>query len=419
MAQVSSDPSMGAEAKIETQEPHVGGLANGSLNANPGIGGPFAPTGNADKQAMNGAPIGSGSEKSDAQGHKEDTSEKPTAQMSTSNATIDGSTNPVVTPFIQSHPSSTLPQPHELSPDQQAKYTTLLQTVHSWTLQKRFGTQAVETNSSVSTPTPLSATERIWLTRECLLRYLRAAKWSLPNATTRLKATLEWRRSYNVEAHTAEYISEENATGKQVIMGYDNDGRPCLYLNPHLQNTKDKDKQVQHLVFMLERCIDLMPPGVETLDLLVNFRDSRKGENASLSQGRQSLSILQNHYPERLGKSLVMDVPWLIWGFFKAISPFIDPLTKEKMKFDQDLTKLIPPAQLMERFGGTVKFEYVHDKYWPALNGLAEQRRREAMDRWERAGSRVGESERYLKGEGEPVVEDQQQHLREEKADHV
>ena len=177
----------------------------------------------------------------------------------------------------------------------------------------------------------------------------------------------------------------------------------CLYLSPHLQNTKKSDKQIQHLVFMLERCIDLLPPGQETLALLCNFKESRKGDGATVAQARQTLNILQNHYPERLGKACVKDVPWIIWGFFKIITPFIDPTTKEKMKFDEDLTKIVPSAQLLKKFGGDVEFEYDHKVYWPALDTLAETRRKEMRERWEAGGKRVGESEEFLRGRGESV----------------
>lgn len=142
----------------------------------------------------------------------------------------------------------------------------------------------------------------MWLTRECLLRYLRATKWNTADAATRLLGTLTWRREYGVEKLDAEYISPENATGKQVIMGYDNVARPCLYLIPANQNTKESERQVQHLVFMLERTIDLMPPGQETLALLVNST----GSTVNIGQGRAVLNILQTHYPERLGRALVI-----------------------------------------------------------------------------------------------------------------
>lgn len=310
------------------------------------------------------------------------------------NATVDGT---VRTPFINPSSTSTLPPPRTYTPDQQTKYYTLLNKVQLWT--------NLPTTSAPNGPKiPITDSERMWLTRECIYRYLRASKWNEAAAATRLQATLVWRREYGVESHTADYISEENETGKQFILGYDNEGRPCLYLSPHKQNTKKSDKQIQHLVYMLERSIDLMPPGQETLAILVNFKDTRKGDGATVGQGRQTINILQNHYPERLGRSCVQDTPWIIWGFFKLINPFIDPLTREKMKFDADLRQVVPPEQLLKRFGGEVEFEYQHNPYWPAMNGLVETRKREMRERWEKAGKRVGESELYLKGVGGPVA---------------
>lgn len=313
------------------------------------------------------------------------------------NTTVDGSNStPFIHPTANSHPAP----PKTLTPDQEKKYASLLSAIHSWV------GQSITPESRADSKNPfhsLTDNERLWLTRECLLRYLRASKWNGHQAVARLQATLLWRREFNVESHTADYISEENETGKQVIFGYDNEGRPCLYLNPHKQNTKGREKQMQHLVFMLERCIDLIPLGQETLAILVDFKQSRKGENPSVAQGRQTLSILQNHYPERLGNACVKNVPWLVWGFFKLINPFIDPLTREKMKFDVDMRKVVPPEQLMQVYGGDVNFEYQHEVYWPALNKLADERRKEIRQRWESAGSCVGESETYLKGVGEPI----------------
>ena len=56
---------------------------------------------------------------------------------------------------------------------------------------------------------------------------------------------------------------------------------------------------------MLERLLDLMVPGQETLTLLINFAETKSGQGATFAQGKQTLWILQNHYPERLGRACV------------------------------------------------------------------------------------------------------------------
>ncbi|KAL9593875.1 MAG: hypothetical protein Q9219_007342 [cf. Caloplaca sp. 3 TL-2023] len=312
------------------------------------------------------------------------------------NSTVDGSTDPVKTPFI--NPSSTcktLSAP-PLTPDQSTKYEKLLTTATSWTTK------------SSSTPNtsaiPITDLDRIWLTRECLLRYLRATKWNVNEAANRLQATLTWRHEYGLENHTPEYISPENATGKQVLQGYDIAGRPCLYLNPGKQNTERSNKQVEHLVFMLERTIDLMPAGQEMLALLINFDKKMGGDRPPLWQGKQVLNILQSHYPERLGRALVINIPWVVWTFFKLINPFIDPATREKLKFDQDLRQFVPPSQLLKTHGGDVNFVYDHEVYWPALNELAARKRAMMMERWVQRGKKMGESEYYLRGGEEREV---------------
>ncbi|KAI4214223.1 MAG: hypothetical protein LQ351_003308 [Letrouitia transgressa] len=332
-------------------------------------------------------------EKAIANGSVETTEvNRPATDLSALPATtVDGSINPAKTPFTSPTPESKSRPAPVLTAEQSSKYDKLLSIVTLWT-----------DKPSVSTPNspriPLTDSDRIWLTRECLLRYLRATKWSVNEASTRLLSTLTWRHEYGLEKHTADYISPENATGKQVIFGYDVAGRPCLYLNPAKQNTERSLKQVEHLVFMLERVIDLMPPGQEMLAMLINFDKKMGADRPPLWQGKLVLTILQSHYPERLGRALLMNVHWVVWTFLKLINPFIDPNTKEKIKYDQDLRQLVPPSQLMTSHDGDIHFEYEHSVYWPALNELAAKKRLEMVERWERRGKKVGESELFLRG---------------------
>ncbi|KAL4887354.1 CRAL-TRIO domain-containing protein [Aspergillus karnatakaensis] len=293
-------------------------------------------------------------------------------------------------PFAYPVESSKPPAPAALTADQQAKYDTVFKSVSEWT--------TVPTTAAKNAPTaPITDDERMFLTRECLLRYLRATKWNAPEAVARLQRTLTWRREYGIEKLTPDYISIENETGKQVILGYDIHGRPCLYLLPSNQNTEKSDRQVQHLVFMLERCIELMPADQETLALIVDYSQTKSGQNATIGQARDTVHFLQNHYPERLGRALVINMPFIIMGFFKIVTPFLDPVTREKLKFNEDLNKHIPSSQLMKSVGGEVEFKYDHASYWPALNKLAEIKQKEYKERWIQGGKRIGEYENYLK----------------------
>ncbi|KAI0129371.1 CRAL/TRIO domain-containing protein [Hypoxylon sp. NC0597] len=294
------------------------------------------------------------------------------------------------TPIPTPTASSSAPEKPALTTDQQSKYDWLLKQVKGWT----------EVPSKEKSG-PLTDSEKMWLTKECLLRYLRATKWHERESEKRLLETLTWRREYGVEELTADHVGAENATGKQIILGYDKQCRPCHYLNPGRQNTDVSPRQVQHLVFMLERVIELMPAQQETLSLLINFKQSKSRSNTApgIGQGREVLHILQTHYPERLGRAMIINIPWVVSGFFKLITPFIDPLTREKLKFNEDMTQFVPKEQLWSEFpGGELQFEYDHDVYWPALQKLCAEKRAEQIRRWEAGGKQIGEKEDYLKG---------------------
>jgi hypothetical protein len=74
-------------------------------------------------------------------------------------------------------------------------------------------------------------------------------------------------------------------------------------------------------------------------------------------------------------------------------------VTREKLKFNEDMKQYVPPEQLWSLdWGGEMDFEYDHETYWPALNELCRQKREDKFRRWEAAGKEIGESEDYLAG---------------------
>lgn len=310
------------------------------------------------------------------------------------------------TPF--EHPIHPIKEPEfNLSKEEEEKYQQVLEHFKNYILQD------IPVNDSTNAPKhAITDEEKAWLTKECFLRYLRATKWKVDAAIKRIEETLLWRRTFGVveipghtdpkKKVTAELVEPENTTGKNLIVGYDNDNRPCLYLRNGYQNTSASIRQVQHLVFMLERVIQYMPPGQDTLALLIDFKAAPASMNLSakfpsLSISKQVLHILQNHYPERLGRGLFTNIPWIGYTFFKVVGPFIDPYTRLKTIYDKPFENFVPKEQLDKEFNGMLDFEYVHEVYWPAMNEMAEKKLEVFWANFDRLGKEIGLSEYALK----------------------
>uniref|UniRef100_V5GEZ1 CRAL-TRIO domain-containing protein n=2 Tax=Kalmanozyma brasiliensis (strain GHG001) TaxID=1365824 RepID=V5GEZ1_KALBG len=294
--------------------------------------------------------------------------------------------------FPAPDPSVQLTQPAPLSNSQQDKYDQMLQHFKSTT---EYPT-SLKSNADKK---PLDEVEIMRnLSRESMIRYLRATKWDVAAAQKRLTDTIAWRREYGVDTFKAEDLEPEAMTGKETILGYDNKGRPLHYMHPSRNTTEETPRQMQFAVWILERAIDLMPPGVEMLALLINF-GGRKRNPTSISNAKLMLYILQNHYVERLGIALCINVPWIFKAFWNAIYPFIDPVTKGKCKFDEAIKDEVPNAQLASDFGGLLDFPYEHDTYWPQLVELTNRRREEQMERFRTlCNSEIGASEWVIRG---------------------
>ncbi|GJJ13257.1 hypothetical protein Clacol_007508 [Clathrus columnatus] len=175
--------------------------------------------------------------------------------------------------------------------------------------------------------------EQRWLDwPDCCGRYMRAGKWKMDDAKRRIKATMEWRRAVRPDLIKPEDVRVESETGK------------------------------------MERAIEWMPPGQDSLVILVDYASCTLRTNPSIGTANKVLNILQQHYVERLGRAIVVNLPILLTFFYKGISPFLDPVTKEKMRFNPNLLELIPIDHLDAQFGGKYDYEFEPVTYWKELN---------------------------------------------------
>lgn len=308
----------------------------------------------------------------------------------------------------------------KISADQQKAYLEVLHHFQDENLKL-----AIDTNNKSDPKLPLSNCEKFWLSRECIFRYLRANKWHTDNAIKRLTETLVWRREVGIthseddeNSLRAEDVAVENETGKEILLGFDNERRPLLYMKNGRQNTESSFRQVQQLIYMMESAVTLCPQGVEKITVLIDFK-AYKGPGIitdkapPISIARACLNIMQNHFPERLARCVLINIPWFAWAFLKMMYPFLDPATKEKAIFDEPFEKYIELEQLESMYNGKLDFRYDHEVYWPDMVSVLNEKRSKQYERFVKFGCHIGLSEYDFKGDQDeplyPVEFDQTQ----------
>lgn len=181
-----------------------------------------------------------------------------------------------------------------------------------------------------------------------------------------LRKTIAWRREFGVADIDSwkDVIAKENATGKSYLRGFDKEGHAIIYMRPANENTNEHDGNMKHVVYTLERavaCLDAAGRGTEKWVLVIDYQGYSLSNAPPMKTARETLSIFQDHYPERLHRAYCVFPPFIFWAFYKVISPFIDPVTKAKVvmmissemaKSDNQLFREIDRASLEVAVGG-------------------------------------------------------------------
>mmetsp|Transcript_26137 Transcript_26137/g.57575 ORF Transcript_26137/g.57575 Transcript_26137/m.57575 type:complete len:283 (-) Transcript_26137:41-889(-) len=234
--------------------------------------------------------------------------------------------------------------------------------------------EVVEANGGTS-----SVDANFELDDACCSRYLRARGLDHSKAKSMLLDTIKWRREFGVARVTEDHfetIASESDSGKFFVSPFfDNDGRPVVIMRNRLENSRSHDGNVLNLVYQLERgCTAARAAGVEKWTLIIDFKGYSISNAPPLKTSRATLSIMQDHYPERLHRCFMLDAPWLFSGAWAAISPFIDAVTSAKICFvsgtmeeGSDRAALLQESfklsSLEECVGGTSKWTYSAEEY--------------------------------------------------------
>lgn len=219
---------------------------------------------------------------------------------------------------------------------------------------------------------PLSGRSLQYCTDACLRRYLEARNWNLEKAKKMLEETLKWRSTYKPEDIRWPEIAVESETGKVYRAGFhDRYGRSVLILRPAMQNTTSLDAQQRHLVYMIENAILNLSQGQEQMVWLIDFTGWTLSTSVPIKSARDTVNVLQNHYPERLGIAFLYNPPRIFEAFWKIVKYFLDAKTFQKVKFvypkNKDSVELMKSyfdeENLPTEFGGKAMLQYNYEEF--------------------------------------------------------
>lgn len=202
-----------------------------------------------------------------------------------------------------------------------------------------------------------------------LLRFLRARKWRVQEAFATLIECLSWRHEFGIDRIMREgeatIGSEPFESGVAYVWGEDRDGRLVCYIRAkhHEKHKRSVQENVKLIVYFMEVIRTLRRHDEQLLTAVIDF------EGAGLSSFDLPLAqfltqCAQACYPEILGTVLILNAPWIFWGFWACMKRLLDPIIVSKVAFikPSELCEFVDPLMIPADFGGQSSFRY---HYYP------------------------------------------------------
>jgi hypothetical protein len=241
-----------------------------------------------------------------------------------------------------------------------------------------------------------------------LLRFLRARKWDPLTAFTAIVECLMWRHEFGVDAlmRAGESRINQNTleSGKGFVWGEDRDGRLVVYMRARLhdKNAQTLEESIEYAVHFLEIARSLRRHDEQLLTVVVDMQGAGLS-SFDLPLAQAMGRFVQGSYPEVMGACLVMNAPWIFWGFWSILKNLLDPIIVAKFAFIKptELPDYIDPAQTPADFGGKSSFRY---HYFPDPKPTSAQIDESALRDLHRKGRTFAELNRQIHMKWEPSV---------------
>jgi hypothetical protein len=167
-------------------------------------------------------------------------------------------------------------------------------------------------------------------------------------------------------------IEHELSIQTMAIRGHDKLNRPIILRFPRQRpwsvgndatSQEEEDSFLWAQLYMAERAIATAEKcsrsQSEQLTVFFDFGSYDSKNAPPLSVMIRTVTLLQANYPERLGKALIMDVPFWINAVISIVQPFLSAKTREKLVVLGSSSLM--PASLWQPFSSSVDSAALRD----------------------------------------------------------
>lgn len=194
-----------------------------------------------------------------------------------------------------------------------------------------------------------------------LLRFLRAKSLDIEATAKAFADHQKWKAEFVPKGYFTEAeVQAELDSNKAYFIKEDKKGRPALltFGRNHVYNKNDFEEFKRAIVYFFETLIREAPPDAEQFICILDLKGLGI-KNLDSKSFIAAAEILQTHYPQRVEKVFMINVPIIFNGLWKVVKPFLEEdirnrvMFVDKKKTAEILTSEIDAEYLPRECGGT------------------------------------------------------------------
>jgi hypothetical protein len=170
-----------------------------------------------------------------------------------------------------------------------------------------------------------------------LHRFLKAREFNEAKATAMLETHRQWRIDTLPIVKTVE-VQESLAKRRYYYLCQDEADRPVIYIQfqRFMNEEHDVDAEINAYLWLIENEVfsKMKEGGPQTCTVLIDVQGITSPPTAFLTKFN---AIFEANYPERLHKTVIFPVPWLLQTVIQGVLWFVDRDTRKKASFDSIL----------------------------------------------------------------------------------